>query len=346
MTIQELLVLAIDKKASDLHLSDHIPPRIRIDGELVSINTSSSLKYSVLDLLTPVMTKEHLDEFKTKWEVDCSIVLPDIGHFRVNVYQQNFGVSAALRVIPPRTYSLDELGLPPVIKEIAELPNGLVLVTGPTGCGKSTTLAAIIQHINKRLNKHIITIEDPIEYVHESLSCLIHQREVNRDTKSFSAALRSALREDPDIILVGELRDLETVQLALTAAETGHLVFATLHTSSAPKTIDRIVDIFPAGSERSLIQNILSESLQAVISQKLVRRLGGGRVSAIELMRCTPAIRSLIRDDKVSQVYSAIQTGAALGMQTMDQHLKKLVTEKTIAPETAREVAHNKDLFV
>jgi twitching motility protein PilT len=226
------------------------------------------------------------------------------------------------------------------------MPNGLVLVTGPTGCGKSTTLAAIIQHINKRLSKHIITIEDPIEYVHESLSCLIHQREVNRDTKSFSAALRSALREDPDIILVGELRDLETVQLALTAAETGHLVFATLHTSSAPKTIDRIIDIFPAGGERNLIQNILSESLQAVISQKLLKRVGGGRVSAIELMRCTPAIRSLIRDDKVSQVYSAIQTGASLGMQTMDQHLKKLVAEKIVAPETAREVANNKDFFV
>jgi twitching motility protein PilT len=346
LNIQELLTLAIEKKASDLHISDHLAPRIRIDGELVPLNLPSSTKTSVIELLTPVVSKEHMQEFKEKWETDFSVILPDIGHFRVNVFQHNFGVSAAFRVIPARTFSLDELGLPTVIKEISERPNGLVLVTGPTGCGKSTTLAAIIQHINKRLNKHIITIEDPIEYVHESLSCLIHQREVSRDTKSFSAALRSALREDPDIILVGELRDLETVQLALTAAETGHLVFATLHTSSAPKTIDRIIDIFPAGGERNLIQNILSESLQAVISQKLLKKIGGGRTSAIELMICTPAIRSLIRDDKVSQVYSAIQTGASLGMQTMDQHLKKLVTDKIVSPETAREVANNKDLFL
>lgn len=346
MNIQELLTLAIERKASDLHISDHLAPRIRVDGELVPVNIGSSTKHSVMDLLTPVMSKEHLDEFKKNWEVDCSIVLPNIGHFRVNVFQQNFGASAALRIIPPRTFSLDELGLPPIIKEIAERPNGLVLVTGPTGCGKSTTLAAIIQHINKKLNKHIITIEDPIEYVHESLNCLIHQREVNRDTKSFHAALRSALREDPDIVLVGELRDLETVQLALTAAETGHLVFATLHTSSAPKTIDRIIDIFPAGGERNLVQNILSEALQAVISQKLLKKTGGGRLAAIELMICTPAIRSLIRDDKVSQVYSAIQTGASLGMQTMDQHLKKLVAEKVITVESAREMASNKDLFV
>lgn len=346
MNIQELLTIAIERKASDLHISDNLAPRIRVDGELIPLNVPGATKGSVVELLAPVVSKEHMEEFKNKWEADFSLVLPDIGHFRVNIFQQSSGVSAALRVIPPRTFSLDELGLPEIIKEIAERPNGLVLVTGPTGCGKSTTLAAIIQHINKRLNKHIITIEDPIEYVHESLSCLIHQREVNRDTKSFSAALRSALREDPDIILVGELRDLETVQLALTAAETGHLVFATLHTSSAPKTIDRIIDIFPAGGERNLIQNILSESLQAVISQKLLKKIGGGRVSAIELMVCTPAIRSLIRDDKVSQVFSAIQTGASLGMQTMDQHLKKLVADKVVAPETAREVANNKDLFV
>lgn len=346
MKIQDLLTIAIERKASDLHISDHLAPRIRVDGELTPLNLPGTVKTSVVELLTPVVSKEHMEEFQNKWEVDFSVVLPDIGHFRVNVFQHNFGASAAFRVIPPRTYSLDELGLPSVIKEIAERPNGLVLVTGPTGCGKSTTLAAIIQHLNKRLNKHIITIEDPIEYVHESLSCLIHQREVSRDTKSFAAALRSALREDPDIILVGELRDLETVQLALTAAETGHLVFATLHTSSAPKTIDRIIDIFPAGGERSLIQNLLSESLQAVISQKLLKKIGGGRVSAIELMVCTPAIRSLIRDDKVSQVFSAIQTGASLGMQTMDQHLKKLVAEKVVAPETAREVANNKDLFL
>jgi len=346
MNIQELLTIAIERKASDLHISDHLAPRIRIDGELIPLNLPGAKKGSVVELLSPVVSKEHMEEFKDKWEADFSLVLPDVGNFRVNIFQQSFGVSAALRVIPPRTFSLDELGLPAIIKEIAEKPNGLVLVTGPTGCGKSTTLAAIIQYINKRLNKHIITIEDPIEYVHESLSCLIHQREVNRDTKSFAAALRSALREDPDIILVGELRDLETVQLALTAAETGHLVFATLHTSSAPKTIDRIIDIFPAGGERSLIQNILSESLQAVISQKLLKKIGGGRVSAIELMICTPAIRSLIRDDKVSQVFSAIQTGAAVGMQTMDQHLKKLVADKVVAPETAREVANNKDLFL
>jgi twitching motility protein PilT len=346
MNIKELLKLAVERKASDLHISDHLAPRIRIDGELVSLNLPESTKKTVIELLTPVMSQEHLDQFKNNWEVDCSVMLPDIGHFRVNVFQQNFGVSAALRVIPPRTFTLDELGLPPIIKEISERPNGLVLVTGPTGCGKSTTLAAIIQYINKRMSKHIITIEDPIEYVHESLNCLIHQREVGRDTKSFNAALRSALREDPDIVLVGELRDLETVQLALTAAETGHLVFATLHTSSAPKTIDRIIDVFPAGGERNLIQNILSESLQAVLSQKLLKKTGGGRVAALELLVTTPAIRSLIREDKISQVYSAIQTGASLGMQTMDQHLKKLVADKVVAPETAREVANNKDLFM
>ncbi|HEV2614620.1 MAG TPA: type IV pilus twitching motility protein PilT [Gammaproteobacteria bacterium] len=345
MNIQELLTLAIERKASDLHISDNLGPRIRIDGELIPLNLPTGSKRNVLELLSPVVSKNHLENFEANWETDFSMMLPDVGHFRVNIFRQNFGTSAALRVIPPRTFTLDELGLPPIIKKIAEMPNGLVLVTGPTGCGKSTTLAAIIQHINKRLTKHIITIEDPIEYVHESLSCIIDQREVGRDTKSFSAALRSALREDPDIILVGELRDLETVQLALTAAETGHLVFATLHTSSAPKTIDRIIDIFPAGGERSLIQNILSESLQSVISQKLLKKVGGGRVSAIELMMCTPAIRSLIRDDKISQISSAIQTGADVGMQTMDQHLKKLVMDKVISPETAAQVANNKDFF-
>ena len=346
MSINALLKLAVERHASDLHLSENLPPRLRIDGELIVLDEYSGSKKPLLELLAEVMTKENLAELQNKWEVDFSIMLPDVGQFRVNAFKQNGEYAAAFRVISNHTFSLDELGMPAALKQIIELPNGLVLVTGPTGCGKSTTLAAIIQHINKNMNRHIITIEDPIEYVHESLNCLIHQREIRRDTKDFHVALRSALREDPDIILVGELRDLETVQLALTAAETGHLVFATLHTSSAPKTVDRIIDIFPAGGERSLIQNILSESLQAVISQKLLKKVGGGRIAAIEFMLCTSAIRSLIRDNKISQIYSAIQTGAVLGMQTLDQHLKKLLSENLISMETAKEVANNKDLFM
>jgi twitching motility protein PilT len=343
MEIEKLLALSVEKNASDLHLSEGLTPKLRIDGELVSINDAQPFTgESLTHLLSPAQMKE----FEEDMEIDFALSLQDIGRFRVNAFKQNRGTSAAFRVIPSKILTLEELGFPFIFKKIAQLPHGLVLVTGPTGSGKSTTLAAIINYINHLQHKHIVTIEDPIEYVHDSANCLVDQREVHRDTKSFSKALRSALREDPDIILVGEMRDLETVRLALRAAETGHLVLATLHTSSAAKTINRIIDIFPAGGERTLIQTMLSESLQAVISQTLLKKTGEGRTATLEIMLCTPAIRSLIREDKVAQIYSCIQTGNAMGMQTLDQHLRKLVEQQLISRETAKEAANSKELFV
>jgi twitching motility protein PilT len=342
MEIEKLLALSVERNASDLHLSEGLVPKIRIDGELISVDAPLFSSES----LFPLLTKSQCEEFQKKLEIDFALSLPDIGRFRVNVFKQDRGTSAAFRVIPSKVFNLEELGLPSIFKKIAEFPHGLVIITGPTGSGKSTTLAAMVNYINETHARHIITIEDPIEYVHQSKKCLIDQREVHRDTKGFSKALRSALREDPDIILVGEMRDLETVRLALRASETGHLVLATLHTSSAAKTIDRIIDIFPVGGERNLIQTMLSESLQAVISQTLLKKINGGRVATLEIMLCTPAIRNLIREDKVAQIYSCIQTGSAEGMQTLDQHLRKLVDQQLISRETAKKVANSKELFV
>ena len=344
MDIAELLAFGVQNNASDLHLSAGNPPIIRVDGDLRRLNLPTLEHREVIKILYDIMNDKQRKHFEEHWETDFSFEIPNLARFRANVFNHMNGAGGAFRTIPSLILGLDELGMPPVFKEIAGLPRGLVLVTGPTGSGKSTTLAAIIDFINRTQYGHILTIEDPVEFVHTSRQCLINQREVHRDTVSFSAALRSALREDPDIILVGELRDLETVRLALTAAETGHLVFGTLHTNSATKTINRIIDVFP-GEEKSMVRTMLSESLQAVIAQTLLKKTTGGRLAALEIMICTPAIRNLIREDKIAQMYSSIQTGHALGMQTLDQHLKILVSEKKIHTLAAKEIALNKALF-
>jgi twitching motility protein PilT len=284
-------------------------------------------------------------DYEDQLETDFSFEVPGIARFRVNAFNQNRGAGAVFRTIPSAILSLDDLGMPEVLKEFAMMPRGLVLVTGPTGSGKSTTLAGMVDFINEKRFDHILTIEDPIEFLHESKKCLVNQRQVNRDTNSFGTALRSALREDPDIIMVGEMRDLETVRLALTAAETGHLVFGTLHTTSAAKTVDRIIDVFPA-EEKGMVRSMLSESLMAVVSQTLLKRNGGGRVAALEILRGTPAVRNLIREDKVAQMYSAIQTGQSVGMQTMDQGLQQLVDKRLIDVAIARSKARQPDNIV
>lgn len=338
MDITELLAFSVKHKASDLHLSAGVPPQIRVDGEVRKINLPVLEHTEVHRLVYEIMNDRQRKQFEDELEVDFSFELPGLARFRVNAYHQARGAAAVFRTIPSEVLSLDQLGGPDIFRRIAEYPRGLVLITGPTGSGKSTTMAAMIDHINENFNKHILTIEDPIEFVHTNKKCLINQREVHRDTHSFSNALRSSLREDPDIILVGELRDLETIRLALTAAETGHLVFGTLHTSSAAKTIDRIVDVFP-GTEKAMVRSMLSESLRAVISQTLLRKPNGGRIAAHEIMLGTPAIRNLIREDKVAQMYSVIQTGMAHGMQTMDQCLKQLVSSGLVANLEARSKA-------
>jgi twitching motility protein PilT len=344
MDITELLAFSIKNKASDLHLSAGLPPMIRVDGELRRINMPALDHKVVINLLYDIMNDKQRKEFEEHLEADFSFEIPDLARFRVNVFNQDRGAGGAFRTIPSKIVTMEELGLPDVFKEIATLPRGLVLVTGPTGSGKSTTLSAIIDYINNLQYNHILTIEDPIEFVHTSQKCLINQREVNRDTHSFNAALRSALREDPDIILVGEMRDLETIRLAITAAETGHLVFGTLHTNSATKTINRIIDVFPA-DEKAMVRAMLSESLQAVIAQTLLKRIGEGRVPCFEIMRCNAAIRNLIRENKVAQMYSAIQTGQSQGMQTIDQHLAELVRSNIIKASTADVVANDKSMF-
>lgn len=344
MEIAELLAFAVNNNASDLHISSGLPPMMRIDGDLQPLDVPAVEHKEVMRNIFSVMDDQQKIDFEQDFESDFSFELPGISRFRVNAFNQSRGAAAAFRVIPAKVLTMEELNLPPIFKEIAHYSRGLVLVTGPTGSGKSTTLAAMIDHINATRHSHILTIEDPIEYVHQSKSCLINQREVHRNTHSFSAALRSALREDPDIILVGELRDLETIRLALTAAETGHLVFGTLHTNSATKTINRIIDVFPA-EEKSMVRSMLSESLQAVIAQGLLKKIGGGRVAALEIMLCNSAIRNLIREDKVPQMYSSIQTGQGTGMQTLDQHLAELVNSNVILKEVALELAVNKSIF-
>ena len=344
MDITELLAFGVKNNASDLHLSAGLPPMIRVDGDLRRINVPPMDHKTVLGLLYDIMSDKNRKEYEEFFEADFSFEIPNLARFRVNTFNHDRGAGGVFRTIPSEILTLDDLHLPDVFKQVCEKPRGIVLVTGPTGSGKSTTLSAMMDYINKTRYDHILTIEDPIEFVHESKKCLINQREVHRDTLSFNNALRAALREDPDIVLVGEMRDLETIRLALTAAETGHLVFATLHTSSAAKTINRVIDVFPAG-EKSMVRSMLSESLQAVISQTLLKKIGGGRTAALEIMLCNPAIRNLIREDKVAQMYSVIQTGQGFGMQTLDQHLKTLVKTHQISNASAREVAVQKESF-
>jgi len=354
MKLADLLTLSAERGASDMHLTAGLPPLIRVDGDIgplfdepaPSLAGSGELlgEQQVLALLHEVMLEDQRREFESNLEIDFSYELPGVARFRVNAFHQNRGAGAVFRTIPSDVVTMQALGLGPIFQTIADAPRGLVIVTGPTGSGKSTTLAAMIDYLNETKAQHILTIEDPIEFVHASKRCLINQREVHRDTPSFTDALRSALREDPDIILVGELRDLETIRLALTAAETGHLVFATLHTSSAAKTIDRIIDVFPA-AEKDMVRSMLSESLQAVISQTLLKKIGGGRIAAFEIMRGTPAIRNLIREDKVAQMYSSIQTGSAAGMNTLDQALKELVDKGLVRAETAKTKAKSPEHF-
>ncbi|WP_448564568.1 type IV pilus twitching motility protein PilT [Thalassotalea ganghwensis] len=344
MDITELLAFSVDNNASDLHLSTGTPPSIRVDGDVRKLNIPAFDAKDVNALVYDIMNDRQRKEYEENMEVDFSFEVPNLARFRVNAFNQNRGPSAVFRTIPSKVLSLEDLGCPEIFREISDNPRGLVLVTGPTGSGKSTTLAAMVDYINKNKYHHILTIEDPIEFVHENYSCLINQREVHRDTLSFNNALRSALREDPDVILVGEMRDLETIRLAMTAAETGHLVFGTLHTTSAPKTIDRIIDVFPA-EEKSMVRSMLSESLRAVISQTLVKKVGGGRVAAHEIMIGVPAIRNLIREDKIAQMYSAIQTGMQHGMQTMDQCLQNLVNRGLISRQDAMEKAADKNQF-
>ncbi|MGB0835516.1 MAG: type IV pilus twitching motility protein PilT [Psychrobium sp.] len=334
MDITELLAFSVKHDASDLHLSAGVPPMIRVDGEVRKLNVPPLEHKEVHNLIYDIMDDKQRKDYEEHLECDFSFEVPNMARFRVNAFVQNRGAGAVFRTIPSEVLTLEQINAPHIFKKISENPRGLVLVTGPTGSGKSTTLAAMIDYINESKREHILTIEDPIEFVHQNKQSLINQREVHRDTHGFDAALKSALREDPDVILVGEMRDLETIRLALTAAETGHLVFGTLHTTSASKTIDRIVDVFPA-AEKDMVRTMLSESLQAVISQTLVKKIGGGRVAAHEIMVGTPAIRNLIREAKVAQMYSAIQTGMAFGMQTLDQSLSNLVNSGDITREDA-----------
>ena len=345
MDITELLAFTVKNKASDLHISAGLPPMIRVHGDVRRINLPPLAHKDVHAMVYDIMNDAQRKQYEEFLETDFSFEIPNLARFRVNAFNQNRGAAAVFRVIPSKVLTLEELNCPKTFKDIANQPRGIVLVTGPTGSGKSTTLAAMVDYVNETEYGHILTIEDPIEFVHESKRCLINQREVSRDTQSFNAALRSSLREDPDVILVGEMRDLETIRLALTAAETGHLVFGTLHTSSAAKTIDRIVDVFPA-AEKDMVRAMMSESLRAVISQTLLKTKDGtGRVAAHEIMIGTPAIRNLIRENKVAQMYSAIQTGQGVGMQTLDQSLADLVRRNIVSGAEARLRAANKDNF-
>ncbi len=344
MDITELLAFSVKNGASDLHLSAGLPPMIRVDGDVRRINVPVLEHKVVHSLVYDIMNDKQRKDFEEFFETDFSFEIPDLARFRVNAFNHNRGAGAVFRTIPSKILTLEDLNAPAVFKDISDTPRGIVLVTGPTGSGKSTTLAGMVDYKNDSEYGHILTIEDPIEFVHQSKKCLVNQREVHRDTLGFSEALRSALREDPDIILVGEMRDLETIRLALTAAETGHLVFGTLHTTSAAKTIDRIIDVFPA-AEKGMVRSMLSESLRAVIAQTLLKKIGGGRVAAHEIMIGTPAIRNLIREDKVAQMYSSIQTGQAMGMQTLDQCLQDLVARGIVSKQEAKQRAANKDSF-
>ncbi len=344
MDITELLSFSEKQGASDLHLSVGLPPMIRVNGEIQRLDLPALNQEGTQAMLHQIMGDRQRKEYADLLECDFSFEIPGIARFRANVFNHRRGAAGVFRVIPPGLPTLEGLDMGAGFRRIAEFPRGLVLVTGPTGSGKSTSLAAMLDYINDTHCRHILTLEDPVEFIHESKQCLVSQREIHRDTLGFNEALRSALREDPDIILVGEMRDLETIRLALEAAETGHLVFATLHTASAAKTIDRVIGVFPA-AEQNLVRSILSESLQAVVSQSLLKKVGGGRVAAREVMICTPAIRNQIREDKLAQVYSAIQTGGEQGMQTLDQSLRELLERRVITGESARGLARMPDDF-
>jgi twitching motility protein PilT len=333
MDITEFLIFAVNNKASDLHLSAGEPPHVRIHGEMRKFETPILDREEIHDMIYDILNDQQRKVYEEDLEIDFSFSLGEYGRFRVNVFKQNRGDAAVFRTIPNEIPSFEALGLPKILIDLCRLEKGLVLVTGPTGSGKSTTLAAMIDLINTELKGHIVTIEDPIEFVHTSKSCLVNQRELGPHTHSFSNALRSALREDPDVMLIGEMRDLETISLALTAAETGHLVFGTLHTSGAPKTIDRIVDVFP-GAQQNQVRSMLSESMQAIITQALfMHRSGKGRVAAFEIMVGTPAIRNLIRENKIAQIPSIIQTSKQAGMQTMEASVKELLTRNLVTQE-------------
>ncbi|MCP4186448.1 MAG: type IV pilus twitching motility protein PilT [Gammaproteobacteria bacterium] len=342
MDIAQLLAFGVKQGASDLHLSAGLPPMIRVDGDIRRINVPEMDHKQVHDMIYDIMSDKQRKDYEEFLETDFSFEIPGLARFRVNAFNHNRGAGGVFRTIPSKILSLEDLNAPKIFQEISEYPRGIVLVTGPTGSGKSTTLAGMVDYKNDSEYGHILTVEDPIEFVHESKKCLVNQREVHRDTLGFNEALRSALREDPDTILVGEMRDLETIRLALSAAETGHLVLGTLHTSSAAKTIDRIVDVFPA-AEKAMVRSMLSESLKAVISQTLLKKIGGGRVAAHEIMIGTPAIRNLIREDKIAQMYSAIQTGQNVGMQTLDQNLKGLLAQGVVSKDEAQKKAAHPD---
>ena len=344
MDLSELLAFAVKNGASDIHISAGLPPLIRIDGEMRRIKVDPLTSNVVHDMIYDIMLDSQRKEFEERLEADFAFEIASVARFRVNAYNQARGPAAAFRTIPTEVLSLEDINAPPIFRTLSEKHRGLVLVTGPTGSGKSTTLAAMVDYVNHSKKGHILTIEDPIEFVHQSHNCLINQREVGRHTQSFNNALRSALREDPDVVLVGEMRDQETISLALTAAETGHLVFGTLHTSSAAKTIDRIIDVFPAG-EKEMVRAMLSESLAGVIAQRLLKKPEGGRVAAYEIMIGTPAIRNLIREAKVPQIYGMIQTGRDAGMVTMDQSLDDLVSRNLVTRETARTLAVDQSKF-
>lgn len=345
MEIADLLIFAVERHASDLHISAHMPPMIRLNGDIRKLGVPPLSDKEVHDMIYDIMNDRQRKVFENEFEVDFSFEISNLGRFRVNVFQQSKGIAGVFRVIPTNVWTLDDVGIPESFKLLLQEPRGIILVTGPTGSGKSTTLAAMLNEINENLSGHIITLEDPIEFIHQNKKCIIHQRELGEHTLSFSAALRASLREDPDVILVGEMRDLETIRLALTAAETGHLVLSTVHTSSAPKTIDRIVDVFPAG-EKELVRTMLAESLRAIVAQVLVKTTDGqGRTAALEIMLGTPAIRNLIRENKIAQLYSMMQAGQALGMKTLDQALGELVKQNKINVTEARMHAVQKSAF-
>jgi twitching motility protein PilT len=344
MDITQLLQFAHQNDASDLHISAGEPPMVRVHGDVKKVKAPRLTPEATHSMIYDIMSDTQRKIFEEFSDVDFSMQLGEVARFRVNVFRQNRGLGAVFRTIPTTVLSLEELNMPPVLAEISRKEKGLVLVTGPTGSGKSTTLAGMVDLINEELEGHILTVEDPIEFVHKTKKCLINQREVGPHTQSFTNALRAALREDPDIILVGELRDLETIQLALTAAETGHLVFGTLHTSSAPKTVDRIIDVFPP-NQQAQIRAMFAESIQAIVTQTLCKKIGGGRVAGLEIMLGTTAVRNLIREGKIHQLPSVLQTSQSVGMRTMEMHLMELVDQNLITRETAIEKSGNVNLF-